>query len=72
MLWFNASKDVGVLRTEAGERIDVMGSAFATGEKPVGRCAGKSIRFDSVDGVPSAVTFVCEPAPRRARLRGRR
>ena len=60
MLWFNAAKDAGALETHDGERFDVTGSAFVPGEKPVGRCAGRAIEFES------------ELAPRRARLRHRR
>ena len=72
MLWFNAEKDLGALRTADGERIEVPGDAFAPGEKPEGRCAGMAIEFDAVDGAPSAIAFPPEVIPRRARLRGRR
>ena len=72
MLWFNEATDVGALRTDDGEHLDVVGSAFSPGEKPVGRCAGKPIEFESVDGAVSAVTFVRESAPRRARPRRHR
>ena len=43
MLWFNPEKDLGALRTHAGERIEFPGSAFAAGEQPTGRCAGAPI-----------------------------
>ena len=69
MLWFNAAKDLGALRTDDGERIDVPGMAFAPGEKPVGGCAGKAIEFDTRDGVISDLAFVPELSPRRARMR---
>ena len=72
MLWFNAAKDLGALRTDDGERIDVPGTAFLPGEKPVGRCAGKMVEFESLEGAVSRVAFVPEPNPRRARLRRRR
>ena len=72
MLWFNAMKDLGVLSTEDGERLDVPGAAFSAGEKPVGRCGGMAVRFESVDGEVSAIAFVAEPNPRRARLRRHR
>lgn len=72
MLWFNADKNLGALRTSEGERIEVPGDAFAPGEKPVGRCAGMPIEFDAVDGVPNAIAFPPEVMPRRARMRGRR
>lgn len=71
MLWFNAAKDLGALRTDDGERIEVAGSAFARGEKPVGRCAGKTVEFDARDGVIAAIAFVQEPPRGRARLRRR-
>jgi hypothetical protein len=72
MLWFNAVKDLGALRTDEGERIEVPGTAFLAGEKPVGRCAGKAIEFDSAGGVVSGLAFVPEVSPRRARRRHRR
>jgi hypothetical protein len=72
MLWFNVTKDLGALRTDGGERIDVPGTAFFPGEKPVGRCAGKVVEFEWFDGVVSGVAFVPESSPRRARLRHRR
>ena len=72
MLWFNVAKDLGALRTDDGERIDVPGTAFATGEKPVGRCAGKAVVFERVDGAVSDLTFVSEVSSRRARMRHRR
>ena len=69
MLWFNAAKDLGALRTAGGERVEVSGDAFAPGEKPAGRCAGKEIEFKKVDRTVSGIVFVPEPSPRRARLR---
>jgi hypothetical protein len=72
MLWFNEAKDLGALRTDDGERIEMPGTAFAAGEKPVGRCAGKVVEFDSRDGVISGLAFVPELSPRRARMRRRR
>ena len=72
MLWFNEVKDLGALRTDDGERIDVPGDAFLPGEKPVGRCAGKIVEFESLDGAVSRVAFVPESSPRRARMRHRR
>jgi hypothetical protein len=71
MLWFNTEKDLGALRTDDGERIDVPGNAFLPGEKPVGRCAGKLVEFESLGGVVNAVGFVQLPSPRRARRRRR-
>jgi hypothetical protein len=72
MLWFNAAKDLGALRTEDGERIDVPGEAFVPDAKPRGRCAGMAIVFDSVDGAVSSIAFVEELPARRARLRRHR
>jgi hypothetical protein len=72
MLWFNDAKDLGMLRTDEGERIEVPGAAFSSGERPDGRCAGKAVAFESRDGVVSAVAFLRELNPRRARLRHRR
>jgi hypothetical protein len=71
MLWFNAAKDLGALQTDAGERMDVPGTAFS-GEKPLGRCAGKPVEFVSVDGAVSDLAFVPEENSRRARMRHRR
>jgi hypothetical protein len=71
MLWFNGAKDLGSIRTDDGEQIDVPGTAFLPGEKPVGRCAGKTVEFESLDGAVSRVAFVPEPIPRRARRRHR-
>ena len=71
MLWFNAADDVGALRTDDGERLDVPGTAFSHGERPVGRCAGKAIELESVADVVTKVIFVSEVSPRRARMRHR-
>ena len=72
MLWFNAGKDLGALRTDDGERIDIPGAAFSSGEKPIGRCAGKAVEFERIDGTVSDVAFVPEASSRRARMRHRR
>ena len=69
MLWFNDAKDLGALVTDVGDRIDVPGVAFSPGEKPLGRCAGKAVEFAWFEGEPSALAFVPESNPRRARLR---
>jgi hypothetical protein len=71
MLWFNELKDVGALRTPTGERLDVPGTAFATGHKPIGRCAGKAIEFVAAGEAVTSVAFVDEPAAGRARRRRR-
>jgi hypothetical protein len=69
MLWFNKAKDLGALRTDEGERIDVPGTAFLLGEKPLGRCAGRRVEFERFQGVVSELAFVTDLNPRRARLR---
>ena len=72
LLWFNEDKDLGALRTENGERLEVAGSAFEPGGKPVGRCAGKVVDLQVIDGVVAAIALVEEDPPRRARMRHRR
>jgi len=69
MLWFNEAKDLGALRTTDGDLIHVPGSAFLPGEKPLGRCAGRAVEFEHEEGRVSALTFVEDLNPRRARLR---
>jgi hypothetical protein len=71
MLWFNEAKDLGALQMALGERVEVLGTAFLPGEKPVGRCSGKPVEFETVEGAVTRVAFVPEPNPRRARLRHR-
>ncbi len=71
MLWFNEAKDLGALRMALGERVDVPGMAFLPGEKPVGRCAGKAVEFETFEGAVTRVAFVPEVSPRRARRRRR-
>jgi len=69
MLWFNAVKDLGALEMTHGERVGVPGTAFLPGEKPEGRCLGKAVEFETVEGAVARVAFVPETAPRRARRR---
>ena len=73
MIWFNEKKDHGFIRTDEGERLQVDGSGFAPGERPVGRCADKAVTFeiDESDGERRAqnVVFQQELAARRARMR---
>ncbi len=71
MLWFNAAKDLGALRTDEGDRIEVTGAAFSPGEKPAGRCAGKAIEFAAAEGDVTGIAFVRQGEQRRARLRRR-
>ena len=69
MLWFNAAKELGALRTDAGDRLEFVGEAFAPGERPAGRCAGLPVEFELLYGAVSGLAFVPEPAQRRARMR---
>jgi hypothetical protein len=75
MLWFNEVKDLGFIMTDEGERLSVLGTGFAEGKRPVGRCADAVVSFDvTVNDEGRAaqnVIFVEEVAPRRARLRHR-
>jgi hypothetical protein len=69
MLWFNQAKDSGALRTQEGDRIDVSGAAFLPGERPLGRCAGRAVEFERLEGGVCGLAFIPELNPRRARLR---
>ncbi|HET6695972.1 MAG TPA: hypothetical protein VFG85_05665 [Gaiellaceae bacterium] len=69
MLWFNAVKDLGALEMAQGERVGFPGTAFLPGEKPEGRCLGKPVEFETVEGAVARLAFVPETAPRRARRR---
>jgi cold shock CspA family protein len=75
MLWFNEVKDLGFIRTDEGERLSVLGPAFAGGERPKGRCASAAVTFeiDETDGDRQAANVVLLPdaSPRRARMRTR-
>ena len=46
MVWFNAVKGFGFIRTEEDERLYVHTSGFAPGQIPVGRCADKQVSFE--------------------------
>jgi hypothetical protein len=74
MLWFNDRKDLGFVRTDDGERLAVPGAAFASGQRPTGRCAEAVVEFEIDDAAEERcakdVVFVEEEAPRRARMRG--
>ena len=77
MLWFNADKGFGYIRTEDGERIRVYESGFEAGHVPDGRCAGNPVVFKTVDYDDERIAVDVGVAPvvdvRRARLRqGRR
>ena len=54
------------------ERLGVAGTAFMPGEKPLGRCAGREVEFEALEGAVSGLAFVPEPSQRRARRRYRR
>jgi hypothetical protein len=69
MLWFNETKDLGALRTEEGDRIAISGALFLAGEKPLGRCAGRSVEFERDEEGIRCLAFVPDSNPRRARLR---
>lgn len=75
MLWFNEKKDLGFIRTDEGERLSVLGPAFAGGKRPEGRCAHAVVEFgiNETDGDRQAedVVLVEIDAPARARLRSR-
>jgi cold shock CspA family protein len=75
MLWFNNKKDFGFIRTDEGERLSVLGPAFAGGKRPQGRCAEAVVAFEinesNGDRQAENVTLLEEEAPRRARMRHR-
>ena len=72
MLWFNAEKGFGFIRTEDDERLYVELSGFAPAESPPGRCAGRTVTFErqAGDREPCAVNvaFLSDANARRARL----
>ena len=74
MLWFNEVKNYGFIMTEEDERLSVLGSGFAEGQRPEGRCADMDVTFeiDSSNGTRQAEKVVFEEyvAPHRPRIRG--
>jgi cold shock CspA family protein len=77
MIWFNAAKQHGFIRTEDGERLLVEAADFAPGFKIPERCRDLHVTFEREErptDVPHAVQVALVPldAPRRARMRGRR
>ena len=76
MLWFNAAKGFGFIRTEHDERLRVPESGFMPGHVPTGRCAGLEVTFDREEGdADPYATNVSFPPPvdaARARLRHQR
>ena len=71
MLWFNSDKDLGALQPAKASGCTLR-EAFVPGEKPVGRCAGLEIEFDSRGTDVNEIAFVHELSPRRARRGHRR
>jgi hypothetical protein len=69
MLWFNDAKDLGALLTDQGNRMDISGAAFMPGERPLGRCAGRTVEFECVEADVTRLAFLPEDNPRRARMR---
>jgi hypothetical protein len=73
ILWFNDVKDLGVVTAEDGERLSLLGTGFADGERPQARCAGAAVTFQLAqrgeERSAEDVRFVPEVAPRRARMR---
>jgi cold shock CspA family protein len=72
MLWFNETKNHGVISTDEAERLPVDGSAFED-EPPHGPCSGLVVEYDleagDGDPRPARVRLVPEPEARRARRR---
>ena len=73
MLWFNAEKGFGFIRTEDEERLYVAQDGFEPGQVPAGRCAGRDVVFERVVDAGGAqavnVAFPPETEIRRARRR---
>ena len=63
----------GLIVADDGSRVVVLGSGFAPGQQPVGRCAGTPVRFELVDANGErhavGVTVVDITPARRARSR---
>jgi cold shock CspA family protein len=75
MIYFNEEKDVGYIRSDEGERVQVLRDDFLPGHAPVGRCNGLEVEFSLRDGdEPAAleVSVVEDDNPRRARRRSSR
>jgi cold shock protein len=73
MLWFNADKGYGFIRTEDDERLFVRRSGFLPGHQPESRCKGRNVSFERLEADEGfhavAVAFLTDTDPRRARLR---
>jgi hypothetical protein len=76
LLWFNETRQDGLIEADDGARFPVFGHDFADGEVPVGRCAGTPVTFEiqTVDGEDRAtlVRTTLEAPVRRARMRSQR
>jgi hypothetical protein len=79
MIWFNAAKRHGFIRTDEGERLRVDETGFEAGQVLGERCRGTRVRFERSlaeldDDDARAVNVALLPlvAGRRARPRGRR
>lgn len=75
MIYFNEEKDVGYIRSDEGERVQVLRDDFLPGQAPVGRCNGLEVEFSLADGEEPAaleVSVVDQGNPRRARRRSSR
>ena len=74
MIWFNADKGHGFIRTEDDERLIVHEDGFADGEIPVGKCAGTDVSFEreTIGDEARAINVASVPMvnARRARRRG--
>jgi cold shock CspA family protein len=73
MIWFNADKGHGFIRTEQDERLYVSNSGFESGYGPEVRCKGLEVHFDRQDEEGDAravnVALISQVEPRRARVR---
>lgn len=77
--FFNEETQRGLIRTSEGGRFEVLGSGFAEGQIPVGRCAGTAVDFEvdiQVEGVQTEslavrVSVVDLVPARRARRHSR-
>ena len=73
LLWFNEERQDGVILLEDGSRVVVLGSGFAPGRAPEGRCAGTPVSFELVGASDErravSVVVLDDPPVRRARLR---
>jgi cold shock CspA family protein len=73
MLWFNAEKGYGFIRTEHDERLYVARNGFQPGQAPAGRCAGRDVVFERVvrEGDTRAISVAFPPESSAGRARRR-